>query len=219
MFKEPYFTKRTIAAQSKKIFDAAVINIPHRPPYLEKENTALVIIDMQKYFCSSASHAFLPASEAIIEPIKRLESRCVSLNIPVFFTRHINTKTNAGMLGTWWSDVITADNPLSVLSSEFKPEKDRIIQKTQYDAFYETDFEEKLKNQGITTIVFAGVMTNLCCETTVRSAFVRGFKPFLPVDLTATGTELFHKSTIINLAYGFAAPSLSAQIIDCLEKC
>jgi len=50
----------------------------------------------------------------------------------------------------------------------------------------------------------AGVMTNLCCETTAREAFVRGFRVFFSVDATATSSVDLHEATLKNLAYGFA---------------
>lgn len=218
MLKEPYFTEKTISIKSRQMFDSAAKNTGQRSVMLDRGRTAFVIIDMQEYFCNPASHAFIPASEAIIAPIKKVQKACVESKAPVVFTRHINTSENAKMLGTWWKDVIKRESPFASISRKFETEGYKVVEKMQYDAFFGTELEGFLKSSGISTIVFAGVMTNLCCETTVRSAFVRGFRPYLPVDLTATVSELFHLSTILNLSYGFAAPSLSSQILDCLGQ-
>jgi isochorismate hydrolase len=56
-------------------------------------------------------------------------------------------------------------------------------------------------------------MTNLCCETTVRSAFVHGFECFFTVDGTAAPSERFHVSTLLNLSYGFAVPVLVEELV------
>ena len=93
-----------------------------------------------------------------------------------------------------------------------------IIEKTQYDPFYKTDLEKILNSQKVEQIIVCGVMTNLCCETVVRSSFVRGYEPFLPIDLTAAYNYAFHLSTIINLSFGFSVPSLSDQIFQAIEK-
>ena len=54
-------------------------------------------------------------------------------------------------------------------------------------------------------------MTNLCCETTARDAFMRGFRVYFLLDGTATCTEEYHLATLKNLAYGFA------YIVTCEE--
>lgn len=219
MFREAYFTEQDISVKSRQMYETAVKQVGLRPLDLEREKMAFVVIDMQEYFCRPCSHAFIPASAAIIGSIRKLQQVCIKQRIPVIFTRHINTSENARMLSTWWSDVITHDNPDSALSHKFDTGDSFIVEKTQYDAFYRTELEEILNRKGVHYVVFAGVMTNLCCETTVRSAFVRGFHPYLPIDLTATISELFHLSTVINLSYGFATPVLSGHILARLERC
>ena len=47
-------------------------------------------------------------------------------------------------------------------------------------------------------------MTNLCCETTARDAFVQDFKVFFLTDGTATASAEMHRASLTNLAYGFA---------------
>ena len=65
--------------------------------------------------------------------------------------------------------------------------------------------------------MIAGVLTHLCCETTARSAFVRGFKVFFTVDGTATYYEDFHRATLLNLSHGFAVPVLVDDIRKKME--
>lgn len=62
---------------------------------------------------------------------------------------------------------------------------------------------------GIKEVIVTGVMTNLCCETTAREAFVRGFRVFFSTDATATSLPELHDATLKNLAYGFA------YLVDC----
>jgi isochorismate hydrolase len=60
-------------------------------------------------------------------------------------------------------------------------------------------------------------MTHLCCETTARSAFVRGFEVFFTIDGTATYNQGFHLGTLVNLSHGFATPVLASEILSTLE--
>jgi len=47
-------------------------------------------------------------------------------------------------------------------------------------------------------------MTNLCCETKARDAFMRDFRVFFVADATATLYMELHLASLRNLAYGFA---------------
>lgn len=44
--------------------------------------------------------------------------------------------------------------------------------------FWETGLDEILKSRGIAEIIITGVMTNCCCETTARDAFMRDYRVF-----------------------------------------
>ena len=159
---------------------------------------------MQDFFLSGQSHAHVPSSEAIIPNIIKLIEKFEDAGSPIVFTRHLNTPENAGMMSRWWRDILNKENPLSEISSKFDSMKHEIIEKSQYDAFFNTKLNYFLKENEIKTVVICGVMTHLCCETTARSAFVNGYEVVFPVDTTATYNLEFHKSTLRNLSHGFA---------------
>lgn len=110
------------------------------------------------------------------------------------------------------------DDPKSALIPELDIPSAVLLNKTQYDAFYETDLNEILARNHISQVVITGVMTHLCCETTARSAFVRGFNVFLPVDATATYNREFHQSSLQNLSHGFAVPLLTEDVTAVVER-
>jgi len=93
-----------------------------------------------------------------------------------------------------------------------------IIEKNQYDAFYNTNLEQILHENNISQVIVCGVLTNICCETTARSAFVRGFETFFTIDGTAAYSEEHHMATISNLSYGFAIPILLDELFAILSK-
>ncbi len=216
--KESYFTLNNIDNKSKLfIQDLLKHTKRHKANFLLK-NIALLVLDMQEYFLNSNSHAHVPSATVIIPRIKRLMELFIDNNLPVILTRHINTKKDANMMSKWWDDIITEDNPLSKITEQLNFSDAIKINKTQYDAFYKTDLEKILRGKGITQLVVTGVMTHLCCETTIRSAFVRGFEVFFPVDTTATYNENFHKATFLNLSHGFSIPILSQEIQGLLKS-
>jgi bifunctional isochorismate lyase/aryl carrier protein len=209
MKKEAYFTSENIDSLSKEWLEE-LSDFKKRHSIIIG-NPALLILDMQEYFLSKDSHAFILSSIAIIPKISNLIKEFVKYNLPVIFTRHIDTKESQML--KWWRGAITPSDPLSVISEQLLYDGATIINKSQYDAFYKTELESILKDKGVDQVVIAGVATHLCCETTARSAFVRGFRVLLPIDTTATFNRHFHMATFVNLSHGFAIPTTSESIL------
>jgi len=216
--KTEYFTKDTIDGVSLDMLADVSDLAGGRAFDFRPERSALIVIDMQRYFLDESSHAFIPSAACIVPRLKELAGACVRLGLPVIFTRHMNTPDDAGMLSRWWSDVIVRDHPSSEITPEFDLKGATVLEKTQYDAFYNTGLDQSLRENGVSQVVVTGVMTHLCCETTARSAFVRGFEVFFAVDGTATYYEPFHRAALLNLAHGFAVPVLTGDIIHKLSK-
>ncbi|MBP1749708.1 MAG: isochorismatase hydrolase [Deltaproteobacteria bacterium] len=184
----------------------------------KSENSALLVLDMQSYFLDASSHAFVPSAMAIIPGIQSLVRMYNASNRPVILTRHINSHSETGMMARWWSELITEDNPLSVIHPDLIDSQTVVIEKSFYDAFYHTYLEDVLRDKKIERIVICGVMTHLCCDTTARSAFMRGFEVFFTADGTATYNEQFHRAALLNLAHGFATLVTVKQIIAELSE-
>jgi len=172
---------------------------------------------MQAYFLDAASHAFIPAAIAIIPGINALIQTYTEQNLPIILSRHINTIQDAGLMANWWRELIVEENPLSEIDRRINQTNGIIIKKSRYDAFYNTALESMLRDQDIRQVVICGVMTHLCCETTARSAFMRGFEVVFTIDGTATYNEAFHRAALLNLAHGFAKPLLVKEILAALK--
>jgi isochorismate hydrolase len=215
--KEAYFTPESLASQAQELLQAPGIALRKDPPSINPSRSALLVLDMQRYFLDEASHAYIPSAGAIIPGIARLVGAFYSRRLPVFFSRHTNTPQDAGLMATWWRELIDPQHPLSLITPLLDPSKAEIIEKPRYDAFFGTSLEERLRALRVEQVVVGGVMTHLCCETTARSAFMRGFQPFFLVDGTATYNRYFHVATLTNLSHGFAALSLVADVLAALE--
>ena len=200
--KERYFTHENIHQKSLEMVDSIYSKVRNRNLKPDTRRTALLVLDMQNYFLDEKSHAYIPATDAIIDNINKLVISSRKKDIPVFFTRHINDESDSGNMGKWWNDIIRQNDPGSQLSDKLETYGEIII-KSQYDAFYKTELEHKLLSYGISDILITGVMANLCCETSARSAFVHGFRPFFIVDCTAAYTYKLHYGSCLNIAHGF----------------
>ncbi|MCJ7800804.1 MAG: cysteine hydrolase [Candidatus Marinimicrobia bacterium] len=214
MGKNEYLTIEEISQKAKSIYQKLDSQFSLHKDNLVPQKAALLILDMQNFFHDKKSHAFIPSAGAIIKPIQSLANLFISNNRPVITTRHINTKNDAKQMDYWWRDILTEDSKFSQIISEFDLPKAKLIIKSQYDAFYNTNLNEILQKNNIEQVIITGVMTHLCCETTARSAFVRGYNVFFPIDGTVTYNKGFHIATLTNLANGFA----NITLIDKLKQ-
>jgi len=216
--KSCYFTDKTIDAKSHEMLQTVrdFVQIQIRPYHPRR--SALLILDMQKIFLEAHSHAFVPSARAVIPRIRALAEAYRDRNFPVILTRHINSDENAGLMALWWKDLIYAHSEVSTMDPIFQISNALVIEKSQYDGFYKTELENILRQRNITQIVITGVMTHLCCESTARSAFVRGFEVFFPIDGTATYNEDFHRASLMTLSHGFVMPVLMKELQKQVES-
>jgi isochorismate hydrolase len=214
MNKEKYFTRENIFAAAASMAEALPVN--RRAAAFAPERAALLVIDMQDYFLNADSHAFVPAAEAIVPAVRALIAACKKAGRPVTFTRHANSARDAKQMAAWWGELLTPAHPLGGIAAGLAVAGDPVIKKNQYDAFFHTDLEERLQRSGVEQLVITGVTTHLCCESTARSAFMRGFAVFLAIDATATLNRELHIASLRALAHGCAVPLLAADLLAAL---
>ncbi len=182
--------------------------------------SALLVIDMQRYFLRPSSHAYLPAATAIVENVRSLAVAYRRLRLPVIFTKQaFLPDEDAGLMGRWWGDVLREGDPLARIIDALKPgPKDTVLRKSKYSAFSGTPLADILRASGVEQVLISGVMTHLCCETTARDAFSLGYEVYIPVDATATQSEELHVASLRTLASGFAMPVTVRDVRSCLKR-
>jgi nicotinamidase-related amidase len=225
--KGEYFNSSNIEkAVDDMMAELTAKNYHPKPWKLHPGKAALLVLDMQNYFLDPASHAFTPSAPAVAPNVRKLIMMARRLNMEIIFTRHVNDTSNAGRMDKWWKDVIREDSFEAEISEKVGREEGKtvglydgktigkIITKNQYDAFYNTDLEGFLRSKKVEQVIICGLLANLCCETTARSAFVRGFEVFFPVDATAAYNRDFHISTFRNLGFGFCPLMRTSELIS-----
>jgi ureidoacrylate peracid hydrolase len=171
---------------------------------------ALLVVDMQNGFChpegsfarigmglEGAAEAVRSAAAAVAQA-RRAE-------LPVVFTRHLyrpgradegralkqNSPALAGVdglqSGTWDAEIVD--------ELGCGPD-DLTVDKVRFDAFQWTSLEPLLRGLGTGELVVCGVVTNICVETTVRSAFMRDFPVTLLADCCAAATRRLHELSL-----------------------
>ena len=184
---------------------------------VDKSKVALLVVDMQRHFCDKSSSFFVPKSDLLAQKLKKLVGAFRAFKRPVIFTRHIDSDDEKNLMLRWWKEKIREDDPMSEVVDILEAGKGTTVIKHQYDGFLNTDLEKILRENGVRQVVVCGVLTNLCCETTARSAFMRGFEVYFLEDGTATFSEEMHEAALLNLGYGFAILTKIDDVIRALE--
>ncbi len=188
---------------------------------LNKERSALLVIDMQKFFLDPSSPTFTSGGLAIVPNLKMLVKEFRQANRPVIYTCHVHHPEgiDAGIMKWWWQGMCIEGTPESRVIDEIAPlPNEKIVYKRRYSAFYNTDLETVLRCLKIEDLVITGIMTNMCCESTARDAYFRDYRVFFLADGTGTIDEEMHLASLLNLAFGFAFVTTAEWIMAQMSR-
>ena len=159
--------------------------------------TALVLIDLQKDYFPGGSME-LEGAEAAVAQAGVLLQAFRERALPVFHVQHLAKRPGATFFvpGTPGADIHGAVRPAA---------GETVVTKHFPSSFRETTLLEGLRAAGATRLVFAGMMTHMCVDTTVRAAADLGFECALAADACATRALQFDGRSIeagqVQLAY------------------
>ena len=186
-------------------------DIEFRQKKIESENTALLVIDVQKgeynkEFIKNNPHEkylFDRIENKVIPNGKRIIESCRNKKIEVIYTvvesltldgrdRSLDYKISGifAAKGSWQAEVVDELKPL---------ENEIIIPKTSSSLFNSTNFEYVLRNLSIQYLMIMGIVTDQCVETAVRDGCDRGFLVTLIEDACATHSQQRHDESLIGV--------------------
>ncbi len=178
---------------------------------------ALLIIDMQRDFLEPGGFGDALGNnvsrlQAIVPTVKQLLEGFRARKLPIFQTIECHqpdlsdcppSKLNRGKGELKIGDVgpmgriLILGEPGNGIIPELKPlPSETVIPKPGKGAFYHTNLESLLQEQGITHLIVTGVTTEVCVQTTMREANDRGYECLLVEDATESYFPEFKQSTI-----------------------
>lgn len=117
--------------------------------------------------------------------------------------------TNSFVKGSWGAAIVEDVAPA---------EGDIVIEgKRGLDAFGSTNLDFILRSKGIRTIVLGGFLTNCCVESTMRSAYERGYEVITLTDGVAATSEAEHDNAISYDYPMFSKPTTVADFVESLS--
>ncbi|MDY2631356.1 MAG: cysteine hydrolase [Clostridium sp.] len=159
---------------------------------------ALVIIDMQNWFFRSEERR--EKLSELIESINVLIEVAKNKKIPIFqvLTIHKANKStwNIVMKKHNFSALLEGSDEAKLLPEIKFDDNQEVVIKTRQSTFIRTDFEERLRNNNIDTLILAGVFTHGCVGRTAIDAYERDFNVILAKDTSFSHMKEQEKSML-----------------------
>lgn len=220
--------------------------VPAKPELIKLDiaRTALIIVDMQNAFCKKDGlfdvMGMLDEAKAkrVIETDKRVIEASRRKGIKVIYLRmgYQSDFSNAGgpESPNYWKEgglVAAREHPewkdrFLIIGSwdweiidELKPQPEDIaVDKNRYSGFTNTELDAILRIHNIKYLVFIGIATNICVESTLRDAFFHEYFPVLVSDACGNiGPDYTQEATIWNVSTIFGWVTTSEDLVKALE--
>lgn len=201
--------------------------LPDLPWTFDKHRAALLVIDMQRDFVEEGAIMAVAMARHRIPQMRQLIEKCRQAGVPVIYTRHVLSDhfevsplevayqprlAETGMReGSAGVEIVPELLPLA---------HETVITKHRYDAFYNTRLDTVLRNiRGpgeVDTVIIIGTVTNICCESTARSAFMRDYKVAFVSDANGGLDEASHAATLNIIGKVFGRVMSTSELIEAL---
>ncbi|MET0541143.1 MAG: cysteine hydrolase [Variovorax sp.] len=205
-------------------------------PYpFDIQKTAFVIIDMQRDFIEPGGfgetlgnnvqllEAIVPATQAVLEAWREAGGLVVHTreahqpdlsDCPPAKRGRGNPKLRIGDEGPMGRILVMGEPGNQIIDALAPIDGELVIDKPGKGAFYATGLHEILQARGITHLLFAGVTTEVCVQTTMREANDRGYDSLLLEDCTESYFPEFKAAAVEMIRaqgaiVGWTAPSQS----------
>jgi len=223
---------------------ALVLPARPEPIRLSAKDTAVVVIDMQNAYASPGGYLDLAGfdisgAEKVIAQTAKVLATARRVGMPVIFfqngwdDQYVEAggpgspnwhKSNAlktmrerpelrGKLlarGGWDYELVEA----------LKPQPDDIaLHKSRYSGFFNSQLDSVLRSRGVRHIVFVGIATNVCVESTLRDAFFLEYFGVMLEDAThQAGPEFLQQATVFNVETFFGWVSTVADFCGAFDQ-
>jgi nicotinamidase-related amidase len=199
---------------------------------LNPKTTAIVLIEYQNDFTTSGG-AFHEAVKGVMQTNgmlgntialvdkARAAGACI-MHVPIAFAPGYPelgshpygilkgvVENRAFLKGSWGAAIVDALLP---------KDGDIVIEgKRGLDAFPSTNLDFILRNRDVRTVALAGFLTNCCVESTMRSAYERGFEVITLTDCTATVSAAAQQAALTYDFGMFSHPMTHVEFMEALN--
>jgi len=213
-------------------------------PYrLDRDRTALVIVDMQNvtaarrptdgssaealdayqaYFFGRIEAVVVPSAARLLAAFREARLPVVHLTVGSHrsdgldfepLRRAFDRELRRGGRAVY-RPLAAAGTEAHAIIRPLAPQADEIVlNKVTRSAFTSTGLDQVLRNLGLTGFVIAGVATNACVGLTASDGGDRGYKVVMVEDATAAPTPTLHEAALLNFAYLFGHVRTTTEVL------
>lgn len=172
---------------------------------IEVGRSAIIVIDMQYDFVGENAVIPCKCTPGLIENISRLLDFARDNGVPVIYTQEAHRPTHID-----FGRELDGDEPVHCIEGteghriidELAPhEKDYVIMKRRYSAFFQTDLLVLLHSLKIDTLIIVGAATDVCVRATATDAQQYGYFVQVPKDCVAGSTPFQHEAALDHIRY------------------
>lgn len=226
-----------------RISKIVTLNAKPEPIEIDLYKTAIIVVDMQNAFVSkggmfdifgmdiSQAKRVIENNKKIIETARKAGCKIVYLKMsyePDYSNSggpdSPNWHKELGLVmmrknPEYWGRFVTRGSWDEEICSELKPEpQDIIIRKQRYSGFVGTNLDIVLKTYQIKYLVYTGVATNICVESTLRDGFFLDYWPVLVTDaVNHAGPEFTREATFWNVENLFGWLTTTNDFLEALS--
>src|ERR1700756_757618 len=214
------------------------------PVEIDLARSAMVVVDMQNAFASSGglldlAGVDISGADGVVRRIGELldAARAAGVQVVYLQTGYKPDLSNSGgaaspnprketalclmrarpelkgkllVEGTWDFQIVEALAPR---------DSDIVVLKTRYSGFAGTQLDSVLRAREIRYLVFVGIATNVCVESTLRDAYFHEYWPILLRDgAMPAGSAAAHEATLFNVESFFGWTMTSQELVSHLRQ-
>jgi ureidoacrylate peracid hydrolase len=200
---------------------------------LNPKETALVLIEFQNDFTSEGG-IFHNAVKGVMDSNNMLQNTVATVQaarkagihiiyVPISFTddyREVTATPYGIMKGVVDNGAFKKDTWGTEIVDVLTPEKGDIIieGKRSFCGFASTNLDFILRSTGIKNVVLAGYLTNCCVESTMRTAYDKGYNVISLTDCCATLSIAEHENALKSDFPMFSQPMSHDEFIQLAEQ-
>lgn len=197
--------------------DAVVARAPWRP---DPRRMALLIHDMQRYFCAAygGQSALL---DQVIGHIAKLAAAARQAGIPVFYTAQTGDqfRPDRGLQADLWGPGMRAIPEHQDVIAALTPQPgDLVLVKHRYSAFQRSNLAELMRARGRDQLAITGVYAHIGCLATAAEAFQRDIQPFAIIDAQADFDRARHDMAMALVAGCCGVPLGHAALLAAIAE-
>lgn len=186
-------------------------------------DAAVIVIDVQNDFCHpdgvlARQGRDVARVHPAVERLTTFLDDARRADVPIVFVQNVHDE--ASDTGAWRARHPDCDREQSCQDGTWGAEffavapapGDHVVVKHRYDAFTGTDLEQLLRRLGRSSLLFTGVTTSVCVESSLRAAVCRDFLATLVEDCCGAYSDRAHQRGVESVVLGFGVAACSDEL-------